>query len=777
MAEGVKYIKVSKKDKNGVNKTLTLQSLTELTIPYSTGNVRYDILDIVEKPTFFLYRVDNPNIEFNDHAEIEYKFTGSVDSSQLYYSEKPGSKFTTLIPLTASFGEQSNFWDNSTGYYKQLTYPHKDVTFKVSGTFTVLAGGDNAQVGIYKLENSGDVTELYLYPGFFTAGATPTINISVAVPSSLPGDIFAFGINGGADNGVFTTCSLSNLEFYSTSTPATGPSFNTVPEPSFSSDFNRALDCQPTLNNALNPRFSNLHQDIDYNSGVVKPVNFDLLISGSALRATVQNSNYTLLRHTNPRYNGSRSTSQKLNEWTEGDVGTYGKIPSVESLKTYVAYCDWIGGTPPEMMDASGAHIKYLIDENGDILDPNTSEFSLTTTQFTFQSDENTRIKWDLPGVSDFRKIIRGGSNIKTVIYNQIGHPSSSPVMSFTSSINFEDLLDNGLPDTSDYQAILNKTTQQIIGGGLGWTQVNFAEVLTEGSDVSAGYVGTGLDTYRVTNTIPTEGISLNFKSTVESRNLSEEGIGGNAFRLYNVTQGEQVKEAIYLNNTGFVRSGETTITEIDITLNSTELTGGDIYELQFITNCTSMLLSAQSRFEIIQSPSPNGNSTEISTTNLIRNINPSTYPGYSGFYIIDPNFLSYYGSSHTKQSPIDDSGFSPSNLNLEFHPGDEIRFEGDESKTFMIEKVELKNGFAFSPFAPALYIQTNKIPSTSTSALNPDEFLIRRYVDDPNFIIFEGYKPPNSLGPYIFTPEFISSKLDNNINQYLTDLTEKGLI
>ena len=121
MAEGVKYIKISKKDKNGVDKTPTLQSLTELTIPYSTGNVRYDILDIVEKPTFFLYRVDNPGIEFNDHAEIQYNFTGSVDSTQLYYSERPTSKFTTLVPLTASFGDQSHFLDNSTGYYKQLT--------------------------------------------------------------------------------------------------------------------------------------------------------------------------------------------------------------------------------------------------------------------------------------------------------------------------------------------------------------------------------------------------------------------------------------------------------------------------------------------------------------------------------------------------------------------------------------------------------------------------------------------------------------------------------
>ena len=50
MAEGVKYIKVAKIDANGVDQTLSLQSLSELTIPYSTGNVRYEILSISEQP-------------------------------------------------------------------------------------------------------------------------------------------------------------------------------------------------------------------------------------------------------------------------------------------------------------------------------------------------------------------------------------------------------------------------------------------------------------------------------------------------------------------------------------------------------------------------------------------------------------------------------------------------------------------------------------------------------------------------------------------------------
>lgn len=776
MAEGVKYIKISKKDKNGVDKTSVLQTLTELTIPYSTGNVRYDILDIVEKPTFFLYRVENPNVEWDDRAEIEYIFTGSVDSSQLYYSERPSVKFTTFIPLTASFGDQSNFWDTTSGYYRQITYPQKDVTFKVSGSFSVLAGGDTAGVGIYRLTDTSTPEELYVYPGFFNAGTTPNLNISFTVTSSQPGDMYAFGINGGTANPTYTTCSLTNLEFFTTSTTSTGPTFTTVPEPYFSSDFNRALDSQPLLNNAVDARLSDIYQDIDYNSGVITPTNFDLLISGSALKATVQDSNYTLLRHTNPRYNGSRSTSQKLNEWTKGDVGTYGKVPTVESLKTYIAYCDWIGGTTPELTNASGAHIKYLIDDDGNAIDPNTSEISQYISQGTFLPGETTRIKWDLPGSEATRTIIRGGSNVRPILYNQIGHPSSSPAMTFASTMSFEDLSDNGLTGLTDYQATLNKNSNQTITGG-SWTKVDYPKLFSSGSGVISGYVGDGLDTYRVTYNSVNEGISLNFKTTLTFVNPTLQSIGGNAIRLYNTTQAEQVGETVYLNGDGFVDgtlSGGKA--ELNINIPNTELTAGDIYEIQAFTNLSSLqILSIQTDFTITQIPSPGA--TSVTTSGLINPIPAVSQSAYRGVYITDPTFLSYYGSPRTKQTDIADSGFNSIRDNVEFQPGDEIRFEGDEGKVFMIEKIEIDELDLSGANIPTIFIQLNKEVSTTATAINTDEFAVRRYVDEPSIILFNGFKPTNSTGPYIFTPEYISPKLDDNIDKYLEDLSQKGLI
>ena len=53
-SEGVRYIKIAKRDKNGVDQTNTLQSLTEITIPFSTSNITYNIISITEKPLLYI---------------------------------------------------------------------------------------------------------------------------------------------------------------------------------------------------------------------------------------------------------------------------------------------------------------------------------------------------------------------------------------------------------------------------------------------------------------------------------------------------------------------------------------------------------------------------------------------------------------------------------------------------------------------------------------------------------------------------------------------------
>ena len=40
-----------------------------------------------------------------------------------------------------------------------------------------------------------------------------------------------------------------------------------------------------------------------------------------------------------------------------------------------------------------------------------------------------------------------------------------------------------------------------------------------------------------------------------------------------------------------------------------------------------------------------------------------------------------------------------------------------------------------------------------------------------------EGFKPVNASGPYIVRPEYIVPELDKSVDEFILDLTQKGLI
>jgi hypothetical protein len=378
MADAVRFIKISKKDKNGVDKTSTLQSLSELTIPYSTGNIRYNILNISEKSTYFLYEVNNPNLEWADRTDVEYTLTGSIEGSYTdttpgtYTKSSPSSLNPTsdplnfVIPINVGIGEVGDG-------YSLNTYPQKDIYIYATGSvhFEVESGTGGAitpRVRLLKINKDNTTTTLdddVLSPNILHTDTTLTrsFEVSYNIPSgSSPGEIYYIGlIRQGISTDIILSSSFSDTSFlYITSSVSSGLALNTIPEPYFSENFSRALDCQPLLNNAINNRLNNFHQDIDYSSGLLTPTNFELLISGSALKASIQDSNYTLKRHTNPRYEGSRTTSQKLNEWTEGDTNTFGKLPTTLTQDRVIYEFEFGGGTTPEILGWGGLKMSNL---------------------------------------------------------------------------------------------------------------------------------------------------------------------------------------------------------------------------------------------------------------------------------------------------------------------------------------------------------------------------------------------------------------------------------
>lgn len=66
-------------------------------------------------------------------------------------------------------------------------------------------------------------------------------------------------------------------------------------------------------NNVLDSRLSSVYQDVDYSNSIISATNQNLITNNSALKAPIQDSNYTNKGWANGRYNGSKVSSVDFN--------------------------------------------------------------------------------------------------------------------------------------------------------------------------------------------------------------------------------------------------------------------------------------------------------------------------------------------------------------------------------------------------------------------------------------------------------------------------------
>ena len=150
--------------------------------------------------------------------------------------------------------------------------------------------------------------------------------------------------------------------------------------------FDLALDCQPLLNNYNLQRQNSFIMDVDYTniSGPIIPINQNQILANTARRASTPDSNYTSLRSINPRYNGSKSTSQQLNVWNIGDTGTFGQNPTVELRDAYFGYFNDLDDPYPNINGLTRVNLSYLVDEQGNALPPSIEPITIDTFNAVF---------------------------------------------------------------------------------------------------------------------------------------------------------------------------------------------------------------------------------------------------------------------------------------------------------------------------------------------------------------------------------------------------------
>jgi hypothetical protein len=188
--------------------------------------------------------------------------------------------------------------------------------------------------------------------------------------------------------------------------------------------------------------------DLDYTSDQLTPINYNAVtysISESQVDnyeaytnlnnpfAQVQDYNYNLQRSIIPRYSGSQTVSAKYNIYTPGDQ-SYGKTAAIDKIKYQYAYLVDIFTGSFNLPNRANAQIKYIIDNNENVLDLTKLNKNIFYTQNIFKTTEvvnvslfnynnaNKDVQYLTNNTS--MSIYEGGWRYSPVLFNILGSPT-----------------------------------------------------------------------------------------------------------------------------------------------------------------------------------------------------------------------------------------------------------------------------------------------------------------------------------------------------------------
>jgi hypothetical protein len=145
--------------------------------------------------------------------------------------------------------------------------------------------------------------------------------------------------------------------------------------------------------------------------------------------AYVQDYNYYTNHFTIPRYYGSKTISANYNVYADGDT-SYGHSAAIDKYKKQFAYILSIHSKPFQLPGRSNIQIKYIIDDNQNVLNLSKTNTNIFTTQNIFVGGENMEVALDnfdptdpnIAYLTNNKKftIYEGGFNYSPILYNTI---------------------------------------------------------------------------------------------------------------------------------------------------------------------------------------------------------------------------------------------------------------------------------------------------------------------------------------------------------------------
>ena len=315
---GVKYLKINKFDANGIDKSDYLAQMTSIRINHDDiGTKQYIISTAQVQNDYFIFGLTYPQPTTSSIGDInDYSFLATSASSFVYNFVPLGVTNEYYNNIVSSYGtingNSLGFMTASSGVYTSGQTPNKFIQVRISGSGTLTLGTIQLFAYITKYNGIGGngTLQQVLINSSYAGGTFDTTLYLTSSFNIIENDLIGFGLLRDVGINSFTCTAFHVSMSLSGSSPFNGSSSLIIFDPdSINFDYN---DYNPLLGNAETPQYSTIWMDVDYSQNPLTPINFSLIISGTADRAFVQDSNYSSKAWSNLRYNGSRTNSYRI---------------------------------------------------------------------------------------------------------------------------------------------------------------------------------------------------------------------------------------------------------------------------------------------------------------------------------------------------------------------------------------------------------------------------------------------------------------------------------
>jgi len=564
-------------------------------------------------------------------------------------------------------------------------------------------------------------------------------------------------------------------------------------------DFERAFDCQPLLNNSIENRNSTTYQDVDYSTGLLTPTNVIFITNNNAVPSQTPDSNYTQQSRILPRYEGSRLQALNINTYTGpgvllkdgttwgGDI-SFGKTPVIQRVKPFFSYFQLLVPTSPELENATQVKLAYLIDSEGNAFKPLLNSPTFFNVEGTFESGDRVDIALEDTLQTDDQSLVNAAVGINLDNFNTsanvlYGARRVDPILTtqkvsindvsnvndaFVSSLTFEGI--GGEPTNyglfaNGSQTVTLSNSSNVVGG----TGVTFFPPTVDGAG--------GFDTNTGIYTFPSNPISSNkikFGCIISCYIRSIYNLNPSYYSYYsqfNIAKLQLIRERASVETI----LGEETI-KYSVTNNGTELLQFKGFESSFI-ECRSTdkifmrILILNPAFEVELRGQAISGTPLLFPEITIQNKFFETGSNFTPILTASVSMSQFFDIS--QQLPIPGSTFKPINENFSFKVGDELRFEGSENLVHKIYDVNLET----EGDASGSYI-LNVHPEVPSN-VNINQFLLRRYNSDGTSVLIDLVPPSASFATTkgVMKNTLISEELGKNIDLIVSDLVKEGVL